>query len=231
MIFTPGQMGLVSLCALLLLAIVYDLTAPLSAIAIPDVSRRSEVPALLPAQPFIPAPSSSFASINERPIFSQARKPIAPAPTGPAAAPPPPPTASLVGVILDGDNKLALVKTPASPLEASVKLGESVGGWQLVRILPDRIVLQLGTAIDEIKLESNRAKDDNASKGATGSPAIQGSDAAVSAPTVTQPALGSQAPGLTTSPGNATATKVPPGSGSNTQATTASPSNGTDKHN
>jgi len=111
---------------------------------------------------FVPPPSGEFAAINAHPIFSPTRKSVEPAPVGAAAAPPPPPSVALIGVILDGQTRLALVKTPASPLETGVSLGASIGGWQLTQIFPDRIVLHLGTSDDEIKLESNRAKDEPA---------------------------------------------------------------------
>jgi hypothetical protein len=159
MTLTPAQIAFISLCGVLALCIVYEVYAPIPTFAVPEISRQ-ERPIQAPPQPFFaPPPSSAFGAINDRPIFSQSRHSVAPAPVGAAAAPPPPPTVALIGVIIDSQSRLALVKIPSSPLETSVAVGGSVGGWQVSEIAPDKIVLHLGAAVDEVKLESNRAKD------------------------------------------------------------------------
>jgi len=157
--FSPAQLGLGSLCALLAASIVYELSAPLPEFSVLVNAKHARITMPDPPSAFSPPPAAAFAVINERPIFSPGRKPVAPKPVGVAAAPPPPPSAALVGVIMDSHNSLALVRTAASPLEVSVGLGGNIAGWQVTQIEPDRIVLRSGATDDVIKLESNRASD------------------------------------------------------------------------
>jgi general secretion pathway protein N len=152
------QMFLIALCGLLGAFLLYEIFAPLAEVAVPTLQPRESI-ATLPLQtPFQVLSLASFAAFNERPIFSAQRKPIAPAPVGAAAsAPPPPPTATLVGIIIDPQRQMALIRTPSSPLAVAVTVGQTVQGWQVSEIAPDRVVLHRGTTDDTLKLEANRA--------------------------------------------------------------------------
>lgn len=225
---TPAQIGLSALCGVLLLGIAYETTAPQAQFAVPQIAMGATATPANGVRTFIAPQPSPFNVINDRPVFSPTRKPIAPAPVGPAAAPPPPPTASLIGVILDGQSRLALVKTPSSPLETSVGVGGNVGGWQVTQILPDRIVLQLGTAEEIIKLESNRAKEEPTQKrdgfGPMSAPP-PGPAGGNSAAQGTVPA--ETLPSGATAPNTASFGSQP----NNPVVLSGTPSNGTDKHN
>jgi type II secretory pathway component PulC len=154
----PAQLILVSLCALLGVIFIYEIAAPLGEFSVPVIEgHRSAAPPAAPA-PFVPPSVDAFSAINDRSLFDAQRRPIAPASTpaqGGASATPP--SVVLVGVIIDAQERLALVKTPESPLAISVKLGASIGGWQVSAIEADRIVLHSGSASDEIRLDAGHS--------------------------------------------------------------------------
>jgi hypothetical protein len=155
---TPSQMMLGGVCLLLLAAIGYEIAAPLPVIE-PPTAPMTDRTVTAPTLPVFRAPSSeSFSDINSRPLFDRARRPITPTEsTAPLSSDgSSPPAASLVGVIIDGGTRLAMVRTPASPLATSVSVGDTVEGWRVTKIDPDRIVLHAGGNDEEIRLEANR---------------------------------------------------------------------------
>jgi len=152
------QMLLIALCCALGAILTYEIAAPLGVIAVPTVTLRSSSAAtVLPQRVVSLPPLAAFAAFNDRPIFSPQRKAIAPAPVGAAAmAPPPPPVASLVGIIIDAQRRIAMIRTASSPLATAVAVGDTLQGWQVTEIAPDRVTLHQGTADDTIKLDANR---------------------------------------------------------------------------
>ena len=106
------------------------------------------------AQPaWQPAPAESFSQSLARPIFSRARRPYQPpqpALPGPPPAPVPaivPPRQAeegivLLGIMLNGDTRRALLRLKAFPGGKWVTLGEEVNGWQLSEVAQDRAMLQ-----------------------------------------------------------------------------------------
>jgi hypothetical protein len=178
---TPLQQGLAGLCGLLAIVLFWQLLAPSLAM---EVSPIAWHPSGLdvPLAPVPPPPANTFAQINERPIFSPTRKPVTPTPKA-AEVPASPPDATLIGVIIDGQNRLALVRTSASPLEVSLALGASLGPWTVTAIEPDHISLRAGTDETEIRLNANHGS-------ASGTQPDQTSNTTEPAPpgTATQPA-------------------------------------------
>ena len=63
-----------------------------------------------------------------------------------SAVPPLPSNVSLVGVIIDGDRQLALIKTQGAPFAESLRVGAVIDGWKVTEIAPDKVVLRAGTA-------------------------------------------------------------------------------------
>jgi hypothetical protein len=173
-LISPTNIALGSLCGVLSLTTIYELSAPLPKLSESVVvSRERQVvteAALIPA--FQPPSSDAFSEINTRPVFSPRRAPIRSdvSNTKDASAPPPPPASALIGVIIEGETRLAILKSAASPLETSVTLGAIVDGWQVTVIDSDRIVVRRGSQEQEIRLDANRAN----STGPT-TQAIQGS--------------------------------------------------------
>jgi hypothetical protein len=150
---TPLQQGLAALCGLLAIILSWQLLTPSLDRDVPAGAwHPSGLDVALGSIP--PPPANRFARINERPIFSPTRKPVTPTPKA-GEAPASPPDATLIGVIIDGQNRLALVRTSASPLEVSVTVGASLGPWTVTTIEPDHIALRAGTNETEIRLNAN----------------------------------------------------------------------------
>lgn len=151
------HLALLALCALLTLILIYEVEAPVGDFEVASVNRASDEPLPRAAgRPFLIAPVETFSAINERSMFDPARKAVASQTNKGVAAGAPPPPVVLVGVIIDQQNRLALLKSPDQPLAKGVRLGEAIDGWQVTAIEPDRIVLHAGVTDAEIKLEANR---------------------------------------------------------------------------
>lgn len=150
-----------ALALLLVLTLFYQALSPVSVPNTPAfVLRPFAVPHLSTADG--PALSQeAFSAITQRPLFVQTRRQAAPDPAKQeaAAAPAPPPNVYLVGVIADSSGSLALVRSQDSPLETSLRAGQTIGGWQIEQVLPDRMVLALGTNKDEVRLDAPHPSD------------------------------------------------------------------------
>jgi hypothetical protein len=148
-------LALGGLNAALAAAFFYLVFADLPDITPPQVRLAQRHRTAISVPPVVLPPLARFAEIGERPLFNPGRKPVA----SPAVTPTSniPPDVTLVGIILDSQDRLALVRTPAQPFASALRLGATLSGWQLTEIAPDRIVLSAGAARDEIRLDANRA--------------------------------------------------------------------------
>ena len=100
-----------------------------------------------------PAPAELFSQSMTRPIFSRTRLPFKP-PQPVLPAPPPMPLPAIVpprqaeegiallGIVLSGDTRRALLRLRAFPQGKWVTVGEEVNGWRLSEVAPDRVMLQ-----------------------------------------------------------------------------------------
>jgi len=129
--------------------LVYQLAAPLPDLEVPQVRLQPKAGPALAGLAVTPPAAEQFAETDARPMFRQDRK-GAPATIGDAA----PPDIALVGIIADGTDRLALVKTGTSPLASAYRVGASISGWRIVEIAPDRIVLASGPVRSEIRLST-----------------------------------------------------------------------------
>jgi hypothetical protein len=77
---------------------------------------------------------------------------------------------SLVGVILDGERKLALIKSPQAPLAVGLGVGGTIEGWQVTRVEADRVALRAGGPEQELRLSDNKAVAGNAPSSPNGPP-------------------------------------------------------------
>jgi hypothetical protein len=115
-------------------------------------------------------PPERFAVIVERPLFSPTRRPAPPQAAvaqaeaepeepPPEAGPPadvePPPVVdfTLVGVVIAGSERYALVERHEDGRVVQVPEGGGVGGWFAVRIDPDRAVFRQGAVEEELQLK------------------------------------------------------------------------------
>ncbi len=101
-----------------------------------------EVPAVVVAA----APAGASREIVERPLFFSSRRPLPPEPLLVAEArpePEPPITFVLIGTILTGSSRTALVKPEREPPVELVP-GQALNGWTVRSIDADRIMVRHG---------------------------------------------------------------------------------------
>jgi len=148
-------LGLSALCALLAATLLYLIVAPLPDLEIPQVPLEQQRAAARQTASIATPPPEAFADINARPMFSPDRKAIAE--PGASMTSGSPPNIALVGVIMDPKDRMALIRTGASPLAGAFRLGADISGWRLTEIAADHIVLSKGGTRDELRLEDNHA--------------------------------------------------------------------------
>jgi general secretion pathway protein N len=156
--------ALLSACALLCAASALALYAQIAHApaadepALPDGSHGVE---RAPAEVALEVPAvPAWPELAARPLFTSTRRPspppaaaAVPAPP-PAPAPPPPPAPPnlvLVGIVASGDRQLAILQQPGGHGTQVVALGDTVQGWQIARILSDRLVLRANTVEQELR--------------------------------------------------------------------------------
>lgn len=103
-------------------------------------------PAAAPLSPLAAQPLARFSVTRDRPLFSPTRRPPAPPPAvaaPPPPPPPPPPTVVLLGVVMDGDDAHALVRTDPTAKIRRLRIGDEVGGWKVGQIEARKLVLLL----------------------------------------------------------------------------------------
>ena len=120
------------------------------------VTQAAAPAAAPPADPVAPAAPASFAVpdrgslavIVERPVFSESRRPSAPD-EGPAPAL----DFTLVGVVISDRKRSAIVQSPHGGAVQRLAEGEEVGGWIVVDIAPDHIVVRHDATEAEMPLD------------------------------------------------------------------------------
>jgi hypothetical protein len=101
-----------------------------------------------PPSPLAGEPLDRLSATRERPLFSPTRRPPPPPPpvvqrAEPPPPPPPPPTVALFGVVMDGDEARAIVRTGPAADMRRVRVGDDIGGWKVAEIDGRRLVLVL----------------------------------------------------------------------------------------
>jgi general secretion pathway protein N len=148
-----------------------SLAVLLAAGAAPDVPDPGGLSAARPAgvdaaPPGVaPRPAVPESAILDRPLFSATRRPPpAPAPApeaaAPPASPPPPPPPelgiALVGIVLDGTARIAILRPLDGQPALDLREGEAVGGWRVIRIGSDRIAVRNGDTERELVIDFKR---------------------------------------------------------------------------
>jgi hypothetical protein len=114
-------------------------------------------------------PIEEFRVIVERPLFSPMRRPPQPAPPEPEVAvveeaavepaaqpapPPPPPISfSLVGIVIIGDQRVALVQPLDGGKAVQLREGDEFSGWTAALIDSERAVFRSAYAEEELTLD------------------------------------------------------------------------------
>ncbi len=120
--------------------------------------------AALPSQPsFAMAPIESFSEIVTRPLFSELRRP--PIPDAEPGGEPEPIAVPkvqrglfvLVGVVITGQTRLAIVRNRKANEVVRLERGARIEGWTVESIEPDRVVFRQGAEIDEVNLDDSLA--------------------------------------------------------------------------
>jgi general secretion pathway protein N len=147
---------LCALCAALGYTI-YDELDALAPIG-PAAALPGTLPAAAPPVPRAPEPAvftlpplDRYAEVVQRPLFAPTRQP------------PPPETVqdnqtksssfTLAAIIISGQGKVALIQHGKPPVLARLSVGQSVDGWTVQSVLPDRVVLERAAVLQELKLK------------------------------------------------------------------------------
>jgi hypothetical protein len=141
-----------SVVCLVMAGLVYaELTWPVAAAE--DVSAASPAPASAPRSDvgakFSLPPVESFATVTDRPLFAQSRRPPAQGSDdslGPWSG------LVLAGVIISPTGRQALILHGKPQVAVHIAEGQDVDGWVVTSILPDRIVIRGGTSEHELRL-------------------------------------------------------------------------------
>ncbi|HWA90951.1 MAG TPA: hypothetical protein VG889_13000 [Rhizomicrobium sp.] len=149
------QIGFAGTAALLAALLVYEVAAPLPEFDPPAFRLKPRAPRIANVAAVAAPTPDAFIDIALRPPFDPSRKSVVASAASDASAAPP--EVTLVGVIVDGANSLALLKTAASPLATAYRVGATISGWQVTEISPDRVVLGAGPARSEIRLQANKS--------------------------------------------------------------------------
>jgi len=121
-----------------------DPTTPGPARALPP-QVASQVPAMSLPQ------AATFAEIAQRPLFNQTRRPEPPD-RGRAGPPPARPNLILLGVVMTGNTRYALIRHGNPPKLEPLGEGQSVDGWEIQTITDDHVTLTSGSASADFAL-------------------------------------------------------------------------------
>jgi hypothetical protein len=98
-------------------------------------------------------PEPDYSAISKRPLFIAGRRmpPPAPEPVA-AAAPTTAPLPSLVGIMIEPDKKMAVVKRVNDAKILSLEEGQSIDGWLLKDVKNSKITLESGSTQQTLAL-------------------------------------------------------------------------------
>lgn len=143
---TRLSLALAILAAALAAQLARDLTRPPP--EMPDMA--SATPKPLPPPPLLDTPPvEQFTAMVSRPLFAASRRPVA---GKPAAATLRLPEARLVGVLLSGTLRQALLKIDAAKPPRRLTEGQELDGWTIAVIEPRRVLLRQGELEHELAL-------------------------------------------------------------------------------
>jgi hypothetical protein len=114
-----------------------------------------------PVSPLAAQPLDRLSNTRDRPLFSPTRRPPAPPPVVVAAPPPPPPPpdVALLGVVMDGEEARAVVRTGPAAKILRVGIGDDIGGWKVGQIEERQLVLLLdGRTAKFTMFDGNKTK-------------------------------------------------------------------------
>lgn len=101
--------------------------------------------------PFSLPPLASLDEVVERPLFSESRR--RPSTPPPAQVDRDIEALSLLGILTAPDTRHALIRVEPGRKPERVHEGDSLGGWTVEAILPDRVMFRRGDAREELKVK------------------------------------------------------------------------------
>jgi hypothetical protein len=135
----PTVLGTVAV--ILMSSIVFLLAAPTPEYEAPTSGDRVAVPVVSVPDPFAPPPITQFSEVDDRPLFVPERRFVKEvAVEAPPAPPRARPNATLVGIIIDGERKIAVAKIGAKSIH--LVPGATIDGWTVVAIEADRVAVE-----------------------------------------------------------------------------------------
>ena len=108
----------------------------------PGQSGAGALPPLAAARTFEMAPLSTYAEIVSRPVFTPTRRPPVAAARAVEAPVVSTLAASLIGVILSADERVALIRPAGGARVLRLRENERLDGWTLVAIEPRRVTFE-----------------------------------------------------------------------------------------
>ena len=145
------------IAGLALTALVWQLKdPPRAAVASGAAQKMPDLPVLEPAKPYRLPAQGKYHEIDARPLFVATRRPEPPVPEEPAAEPPPAGPEKkflLLGVAISPAGTTVLLR-PEGPNAKTVRVkpGETLDGWSLDKVFPDRITIRQGQTTREVNL-------------------------------------------------------------------------------
>lgn len=154
------QKLIVSICFAEVLTVSYFAIAPLPEIIPPKVSLPKRADILQGTPFFMPPPSDTFSSINDRPLFNPQRTPLKSdvLPSG-GSGTEAIPSVVVVGVLLDRHTKMAFLKSQNTMFATTVEVGSVLDGWEVTDIAEDHVTIRNGSTEHEIPLNSVRTQN------------------------------------------------------------------------
>lgn len=143
--------------------VAYELTGGLA--FAPEVTAAAPAGAMPEAAPdpieFRPPPQRQFNEISARPLFFPSRRPFAPPEDTALAAPVAEPAVALelIGILLTESHRAALLQPAGQPGAQWVREQQTVAGWLVEEIAPDRVRLREGDRVEVVELRDDQARE------------------------------------------------------------------------
>jgi hypothetical protein len=144
--------------------VAYELTGGVA--LAPEVTAAAPPSAMPEAAPepneFRPPPQRQFNEISARPLFFPSRRPFAP-PAGAeaeaAAVAEPAVALELIGVLLTDQERAALLQPLGEASALWAREQQTVAGWLVEEIAPDRVRLREGDRVEVVELRDDQARE------------------------------------------------------------------------
>jgi general secretion pathway protein N len=119
--------------------------------AVPDRTDGGEAAAK--PEPFSLPPLAALQEVVQRPLFAESRRPPAVAPASAPQVVRELDSLSLLGVVITPEGRHALIQSEPQAKPERVRQGQTLAGWTVEGILPDRVVFRRGETREELRIK------------------------------------------------------------------------------